>query len=308
MTNILAAIPALNESKTIASVVLLAKQYVDSVIVIDDGSQDGTAKLAKAAGAHVIVHNKNLGKGSAILSAFKWAYKNKFDIIVVIDGDGQHDPGVIPGLIKPILEGECDLTIGSRWKHDEGLEEMPFHRVIGNWVLSTATSLSLNKMILDSQSGFRAYHVRTIPAMMQAMETGFSTESELITLADKAGYKWKEVGIRASYSGLDTSSQPSWFHGLSVLAKAMRVLRIHKPVRFFGFLSIMSFITALVLVMFERTYGDRGIITIFSMYTIPLLMIGGAFFMFSGIMLLGMNKVSERVLDIMLDIIKKHQK
>jgi len=189
----------------------------------------------------------------------------------------------------------------------EGLDEMPFHRLIGNWVLSTATSLSLNKMIRDSQSGFRAYHMKTVPAMMEAMETGFSTESELIALADKAGFRWKEVGIKASYGDLDTSTQPSWYHGLSVLARAMRVLRIHKPVRFFGFFSFIFFILALIIVGIDQSSGD-GSTSIVVLYFVASLFILGAFFMFAGIMLFGLDKVSERVVRIMLDVVRKKAK
>ena len=301
----LAAIPACNERKAIASVVMLSKEHVDTVLVVDDGSTDKTALLAKLAGAEVIQHGTNLGKGAALVSALKWADKNDYDIIVFIDGDGQHDPGAIPTLLEPIKDGKVDITIGSRWFHEEGLSEMPIHRIIGNWVLSTTTSLSRTKLLRDSQSGFRAFHMRTLPSFLQAMESGFAVESEMIALADKAGFKWEEIGIRASYGELDTSTQGPMVHGLSVLGKALRVLRINKPGRFFGSLSVVSFLLAIGIAIWGRfAYPNENLLPIGALYFVASLIIVGGFFMFSAIMLSGLNRLSEKIFKIVLDIIK----
>jgi len=301
---VLAAIPACNERKAIASVVMLAKEHVDTVLVVDDGSMDKTALLAKLAGAEVIQHTQNLGKGAALVTALKYADKNGYDIIVFIDGDGQHDPGAIPILIDPIKSGKVDITIGSRWYHDEGLSEMPIHRIIGNWVLSTTTSLSLSKLLRDSQSGFRAFHMRTLPSFLQAMESGFAVESEMITLADKAGFRWEEIGIKASYSDLDSSTQGPLVHGLSVLGKALRVLRINRPGRFFGSLSIISFMFAIGIAFWGRiNYPDENILPLGALYIVASFIIVGGFFMFSAIMLSGLNRISEKIFKIVLDII-----
>lgn len=303
---IAAAIPARNENKAIGSVVYLTSQYVDEVLVVDDGSTDNTALIAKLAGAKVISHKVNKGKGAAIVTALKWAKKKKVDIIVFIDGDGQHDPAAIPELVEPIINDEADITIGSRWIHEEGRSEMPFHRILGNWVLSTATSLSLKKMIRDSQSGYRAIHMRTNSAFMQAMETGFAVESEMIALADQAGFRWKEVGVKANYSELDTSTESSWYHGISVLGRAMRVLRIHKPVRFFGSLSVLSFLSAVGIAIWGRImYPRENLLPLGALYMVASLTIIGGFFMFSGIMLSGMNRISERVFKIVGEMLSR---
>ncbi|MBN1389869.1 MAG: glycosyltransferase family 2 protein [Candidatus Thermoplasmatota archaeon] len=302
---VLAAIPACNERKTITSVVMLSKEHVDTVLVIDDGSMDKTALLSKLAGAEVIQHDMNQGKGAALLTALKWADQNGYDIIVFIDADGQHDPGAISRLVEPIKRGECDITIGSRWFHDEGLSEMPIHRIIGNWVLSTTTSLSLSKLLRDSQSGFRAFHMRTLPSFLQAMESGFAVESEMITLADKAGFRWKEVGIKASYGDLDSSTQGPLIHGLSVLGRALKVLRIHKPIRFFGSLSIASFMIAIGISFWGRiAFPDENLLPLGVLYFVASLIIIGGFFMFSAIMLSGINHISKKIFDIVLDIIQ----
>src|SRR5947199_6919724 len=114
-SKILVAIPAFNEGPTIGSVVLKARQFASEVVVVDDGSSDDTAKTAAIAGAHVIQHTRNLGKGLAIRSAWLYARDHTPEIFVLLDGDHQHDPKDIPRLVEPILEGVADVVLGVRW-------------------------------------------------------------------------------------------------------------------------------------------------------------------------------------------------
>jgi len=107
---IIAAIPAYNEERFIGSMVLKAKKYVDEVIVIDDGSTDSTAEIARAAGAKIIRHDTNYGKGIAVNAAFKKARDAKVDILVLLDGDGQHNPFEIPAILKPILDKKAVVS------------------------------------------------------------------------------------------------------------------------------------------------------------------------------------------------------
>jgi len=303
---VLAAIPARNEKKAISSVVLMAKEHVDTVLVVDDGSTDKTALLAKLAGAEVVSHKVNLGKGSAILTALKWASRRDYDVIIFLDGDGQHDPCVIPDLLEPILYDDVDITIGSRWYHDEGLSKMPFQRVLGNWILSTTTSLSLSKVIKDSQSGYRAFHMRTLPSFIHAMESGFAVESEMITLADKAGFRWKEVGMSATYQNLDTSTESSWYHGIKVLGRALHLLRLNKPVRFFGSMSIMFFLLAIGVSIWGRMYyPDEKLLPLGALYVVSSFTIIASFFMFSGIMMAGLNRISDRIFNVIGEMMKR---
>ncbi len=305
---VLAIIPARNEQKAIGSVVMLSKKYVESVLVIDDGSTDKTALIAKLAGADVIRHSINKGKGEAMLTGLKWASMNDFDIVVFIDGDGQHDPAAIPSLIKPIKDGEVDITIGSRWHHVEGLSEMPFKRVFGNWILSTTTSLSLSKVIRDSQSGFRAFHMRTLDSLLTTSESGFAVESEMIALADNAGFRWKEVGIKASYKSLNTSTQTAWYHGLTVLTRALRVMRLNKPGRFFGSFSFLCFLISLAFVIWGRyAFPDENLLPIGYLYIIVFFIIVGGFSMFSAIMLSGLNVVSDKIFKIVIEMVSKEK-
>src|SRR6266566_9513776 len=114
-SKILVAIPAFNEGPTIGSVVLKARQFASEVVVVDDGSSDDTAETAALAGAHVIQHARNLGKGLAIRSAWMYAKEHGAEAFVLIDGDHQHDPKDIPRLVQPILQGSADVVLGVRW-------------------------------------------------------------------------------------------------------------------------------------------------------------------------------------------------
>src|SRR6056297_877486 len=134
LSNTLVAIPAYNESTAIGSTVLSTKALVDDVLVADDGSSDATAEIAKRAGATVIEHEENRGKGGAIKTIFRHAERTGHDAVVLIDGDGQHLPADIPDVVTPVLEDESELVIGSRYlEADE--TETPLYRRLGQKTL-----------------------------------------------------------------------------------------------------------------------------------------------------------------------------
>ncbi len=149
-------IPAYNEELTIGSVVALARKYGD-VLVVDDGSSDRTSEIAQNAGAIVVKHETNMGKGAALRTGFDYALANGYDAAVCLDADGQHNPGEIPKLLEPILKDEADMVIGSRFL-DGAKKSIPLYRRLGLWILNTTTNASLNGnlKVTDSQSGFRA--------------------------------------------------------------------------------------------------------------------------------------------------------
>jgi glycosyltransferase involved in cell wall biosynthesis len=127
---IIVAIPALNEERSIAKVVLMARAHVDKVLVCDDGSTDMTGPIAAALGAEVVRHPRNLGYGAALATLFRTAREIGADVLVTLDGDGQHDPNSIPNVIEPILRGDCDICIGSRFV--QGLtSDVPKYRKVG---------------------------------------------------------------------------------------------------------------------------------------------------------------------------------
>jgi glycosyltransferase involved in cell wall biosynthesis len=157
-------IPALNEEISIGSMVIKTKKYADHVIVVDDGSTDETAEIARDAGADVIIHPRNKGKGYALKTGFFAASQNGTKVIVTIDADGQHNPSDIPRVIKHIISGDADMVIGSRYLNDN----IPIYRRIGQEILDRATNLNCvkngEKRISDTQSGFRAFSVSTLSA------------------------------------------------------------------------------------------------------------------------------------------------
>src|SRR5881275_2120859 len=137
---ILVAIPAFNEGATIGSVVLKARQFASEVIVVDDGSTDDTAETAALAGAHVIQHARNLGKGLAVRTAWLYARENAAEAFVLLDGDHQHDPNDIPRLAEKILSGKSDVVIGVRWGKTS---RMPMYRRVGKRALDYATAAAV---------------------------------------------------------------------------------------------------------------------------------------------------------------------
>lgn len=156
--NITVILPAYNEEVSIGSIVLLARRYADRVIVIDDGSSDRTAEIASNAGAEVIVHSPNKGKGMAFKTGFEAA--EGADIIVTMDSDGQHNPADIPKLVAPILKGEADLVNGSRYLYGHATDT-PAYRRLGQTILDKVTIINSGVRITDSQSGFRAFSAST---------------------------------------------------------------------------------------------------------------------------------------------------
>src|SRR6266566_5727335 len=162
-SKILVAIPAFNEGTTIGSVVLKARQFANQVVVVDDGSTDDTAETAALAGAHVIQHSRNLGKGLAIRSAWLYARERSPEAFVLLDGDHQHDPNDIPRLVQTVLSGKSDVVIGVRWGKTSG---MPMYRRMGKRALDYSTAaVTKNGLLTDSQSGYRVFSQHALQSL-----------------------------------------------------------------------------------------------------------------------------------------------
>lgn len=211
-----AILPAYNEEIPIGSVILSTKKYVDEIIVVDDGSDDNTSEIAKIAGAKVIKHFSNKGKGAALKTGFNAV--NGHDIIITMDADGQHNPAEIPRLIKPIINGEADIVNGSRYVNGNK-KDTPFYRRFGQTVLDKATYFNSGLKVTDSQSGFRAFAKHTIPAF-RFNSLDFSIESEMIADIANNGFKIKEVEIGVRYD-VDGSTKNPISHGFGVLMSIM---------------------------------------------------------------------------------------
>jgi glycosyltransferase involved in cell wall biosynthesis len=210
---IIAAIPAYNEKQFISEVVFKTRRHVDEVIVIDDGSTDATSEVARAAGAKVIRHKTNQGAGAATRTAFEAAKRSHADILVTLDGDGQHNPDEIPQLLTSVLNGEADLVIGSRFLHPN-LRQMPKYRKFGIDVITFLYNLGSKVRVSDSQCCFRAQNRRLIEAV-NITEAGFSFSVQVLIQARKRGFIIKEVPVSCIYHSQGSSLNPV-AHGLGV--------------------------------------------------------------------------------------------
>ena len=242
-SKILVAIPAFNEGPTIGSIVLKARQFASEVIVVDDGSSDDTADTAAMAGAHVIQHARNLGKGVAIRSAWLYAREYAPEAFVLIDGDHQHDPNDIPRLVETILSGKSDLVIGVRWGKTSG---MPIYRRMGKRALDYATAAAAkNGLLTDSQSGYRVFSRHALESL-EPTENGLSIESQLLLEAQERNLRIEGVHIDSRYD-LDGSTISAGKHGSSVLGRIIVLVSEKRPLFFFGVPGAMFLVVAAIL-------------------------------------------------------------
>ncbi len=225
MLSAVAIIPAYNEEVAIGSIILRTLKYVDKVLIVNDGSDDATVEIAELAGADVINHTTNLGKGEALKSGFNAI--GDYDVVITLDGDGQHNPDEIPTLIKPIVEDGADLVNGSRYMNGPE-ENTPAYRRVGQQGLDTATNVSAGIKVTDSQSGFRAFSKKAC-SCFRFYDTGFGIESEMLVDASEAGLKIVEVPITVRYD-VDGSTKNPVTHGVGVLLKIIKdkILRTFK--------------------------------------------------------------------------------
>jgi len=239
------SIPAYNEERSIADVVKRSKNYVDRVIVCDDGSKDDTSMKAKEAGATVIRHEKNLGKGIALRTLFKHAREINSDIMVTIDGDGQFLPEEIEKLIKPILEDNMDVVIGYRFDKNDG---MPTYRKAGNKMLDKITNMASELPFKDTQSGFRAYSKKAINSI-QFLTDGFGADSEILIDASKKGLQISEVKVTVLYeTGGKTSTKNPVSHSGGVVASLVELVALRHPLKYLG-------IPGLILIIIGIGFG-----------------------------------------------------
>lgn len=237
-------IPALNEEATIAKVVTECMQVLSreditaTVFVIDDGSTDDTAILAREAGASVISHPTNMGVGKAFKTGLEQAVASGVDIVLNIDADGQFDPARIPDLISPIIEGRADFTTASRFKDADKLPEMPKVKYYGNYMMSRLISNIARKKFYDVSCGFRAYN-REAALRLNLWGSFTYTQESILDLVIK-GMRMEEVpmkiqGVRSVGESRVASSV--WKYGYKAAKIIIHTYRDFWPFRFFGLLS-----------------------------------------------------------------------
>ena len=223
-------IPAFNEEKNIASIISRLKDFTDSIIVCDDGSSDMTAKIAEDMGAILVKHPKNLGYGAAIRTIFLKAKELESDVLVTIDGDGQHQIMDVEKILKPIEKNQADIVIGSRFLDKKS--DVPKYRELGINVITKVTNVSIKNKITDAQSGLRAYSNKVLSEITPS-DSGMGISTEILIKSSSKGLRIVEVPITISYAG-ETSTQNPVSHGTSVLFSTIKYISIEHPLRFYG--------------------------------------------------------------------------
>ena len=211
--SVLALIPAWNEAVRMCPIVEATRAYLP-VLVVDDGSEDGTAAVAEAAGATVVRHAENQGKGVALMTGFNWALEQGYQAVLTLDADGQHDPADVPKFLAAYENGAGDLIVGQR-----DFSKMPFPRFFVNPLGSWLLSLVLGTRIPDNQSGYRLYSRRFLESL-ELTTTGFELEVEVIIQAVCRGVRIGWVDIRTIY-GID---KVSYFHPIKDTARFLGML------------------------------------------------------------------------------------
>ena len=292
---VLAVVPCYNEEHTIGSVVLKTKHYVDEVLVIDDGSMDGTAKIAKDAGAVVISHKINSGKSMAIKTGFKYALDNNFDYVITIDGDGQHDPAEIPAVLGNLIDSNYDISLGSRFGERT---EMPKWRKVGKRVLDYATSFGSGGFVTDSQCGFRAFSRRAVEGLTQKLNGGdFSIESEQLIKAHGLGLGFVNTSVSCKYENLkNTSTKNPASHGFSVLSYVIWLVAEKRPLLFItapGFVLVL--IGIFIGIQTLQYYNQTHIFLVSYAILVSIFSILGALAVFMGMVLHILPRMLRRV-------------
>jgi glycosyltransferase involved in cell wall biosynthesis len=210
---IVAVIPAYNEEKTIGPILEKARSFADKIIIVDDGSTDKTAEIAKQYGVGVLSHVINRGLGAALRTGFAAALKENAEMVVTLDADGQHNPEDIPKLIEPIKNGSADAVIGSRFLKNE---KAPLFRKIANWVGNAVTYLFFGIWVTDSQSGFRAFSRKAL-LKIHLKSSGMEVSSEIIKEIKRNNLRLAEVPIKPVYTKYSMSKGQNLLEGVKTV-------------------------------------------------------------------------------------------
>jgi glycosyltransferase involved in cell wall biosynthesis len=256
---------------------------------VDDGSSDRTAEVAELAGAEVIRHPKNKGKGAALKTGF--GSLNGDGVIITIDTDGQHDPADIPNLVAPILSGDADMVNGSRYINGDK-KDTPLYRRVGQVVLDKATNLDSGLNVTDTQSGFRAFAANA-KNVFRFHQNGLAIESEMLADAAKAGLRIREVEIGVRYD-VDGSSEHPVAHGIRVLVKVLRDMELNRPLYYFTVPGIVFSAVGIGMGLeFLRSFYHGGTLQFGPTLLMILLTLVGSFMALTGIFLHSISKLIE---------------
>jgi glycosyltransferase involved in cell wall biosynthesis len=203
-TRYCAVVPAYREGGRIGKVVEGIRRYCPNVIVVDDGSPDETVKEAESAGAFVLRHEVNRGKGEAHRTGFEYAHRQGYDFVITLDADGQHAPEDIPAFVDEYEKNRTPVLVGTRMADPR---TMPLVRRLTNRFMSWLISREMGQWVPDTQCGYRLYALDVLP-LLNFQSAGFAAESEvLLNLADK-GIKIGSVPIRIIYGDEKSKIRP----------------------------------------------------------------------------------------------------
>lgn len=259
-SNVMVGIPAYNESGSIAEVVTAARRHADTVVVVDDGSDDGTGERALEAGVTVIDHRVNRGYGATLETIFQHALDAGVDHLVTLDGDGQHDPADIPPLLDALRSGSADIAVGSRFVSGSDTH-LPTYRRVGLAVVNTLTNAGTRlrystSTVVDTQSGFRAYRRDAIETVARDgdLGEGMGASLDLLFHAAREGLEVTEVPTTVDYDIDDPSTQNPVAHGLVLCRAIFREVIPTRTARI-AVGSVVAFLTSFAAVVVYGRFG-----------------------------------------------------
>ena len=252
-------IPAFNEEKNIAQIIIKLKKIVNTIIVCDDGSTDLTGELSKQLGTIVINHPKNFGYGAAIRTLFLKAKEMDIDVLVTFDADGQHRIEDVEKVVDPIIKNKADIVIGSRFLGDKNT--VPRYRRFGIKTITELTNTTTGSKITDAQSGFRAYNKKALQEIVPS-EHGMGVSTEILIKATAKKLRILEMPIVILYEDKTSTHNPV-SHGASVIFSTLKFIAIEHPLKFYGFPGLVFLIIGLSFILwtFQLYSESREIIT-----------------------------------------------
>lgn len=295
--NVLVGIPAYNEESSIGDVVRRAAEYASAVLVVDDGSSDETSARAQRAGATVIRHDRNRGYGASLKSIFREADRARADQLVILDGDGQHDPRDIPRLVEAQEASTGDIVIASRFIDgpDDGV---PLYRRFGLSVVNLLTNVSLGAVrrksrVSDTQSGFRAYNRESIQSLSndELIGEGMSASTDILYHAHVNDFEIEEVDTSIRYDVENASSQDPISHGFHLVNNLLRTIETEHPILVLG---VPGFVSTVIGIGFGyatfHIFLADGVFPIGHAVTSVFFGLAGIFAAFTAIILHALNQ------------------
>ena len=284
-------IPAYNEEKNIAKIIVKLQNIANKIIVCNDGSTDLTSEISNKMGAIVINHPKNLGYGAAIKSLFSKARELDADVLITFDADGQHRIEDINKVLEPIEHNNADIVIGSRFLDKK--MKIPAYRKFGINAITKMSNITTKKKITDSQSGFRAYNKKSLQEIIPS-DNGMGVSTEILIKANKKSLRVIEVSITILYEG-ETSTHNPVSHGMSVMLSTMKFISIEHPLKFYGIPGLIFLLTGFIFIIWTlQIYTEyNSIITNIALVGIGATIVAMMFLMTSIILYSLVNVVRE---------------